>query len=181
MVVPFAKNAWREAGMSDWSDWRPLPASAIPRIPDLPPIYDCTSLSFNLFPNLVTPLGATNFPFLQMWPVDVATTHLDVIHFGLPGDDPAHTQAWTERIADFRQIIEEDKANMAPMNRSLASDAIDGVPLNYQERRLWWLNEEIDRAIGIENIPAPLRVAQLLGDHVADPLRDAAAATPALG
>lgn len=35
--------------------------------------------------------------------------------------------------------------------------------LSYQERRIYWLHEEIDRRIGIERIPAPLRVAQLLG------------------
>ena len=38
-----------------------------------------------------------------------------------------------------------------------------GVPINYQERRIWHFHEQIDRTIGVERIPEALRVPQLLG------------------
>jgi hypothetical protein len=35
-----------------------------------------------------------------------------------------------------------------------------------QERAIYWYHEEIDRRIGIDNIPQELRVQQVLKDHV---------------
>ena len=56
--------------------------------------------------------------------------------------------------------------NMAPMQRSMESPALTGIPINYQERRIWHLHEEIDRIIGPDNIPAELRIEQLLDPYV---------------
>ena len=44
--------------------------------------------------------------------------------------------------------------NMAPMQRSLESPGLRGIPINYQERRIWHFNEEVDRVIGVERVPA---------------------------
>ena len=55
---------------------------------------------------------------------------------------------------------------MAPMQRSLESPAMRGVPINYQERRIWHFHEQIDRIIGPERIPAELGVPSLLSDYV---------------
>jgi hypothetical protein len=63
----------------------------------------------------------------------------------------------------------EDMMNMAPMQRSLESPAMRGVPTNYQERRIWHFHEQIDRTIGVERIPEVLRVPQLLADYVEQP------------
>jgi hypothetical protein len=54
------------------------------------------------------------------------------------------------------------------MQRSLESPGLRGMPINYQERRIWHFNEQIDRMIGIDRIPPELRVAQLLGRYVGD-------------
>jgi hypothetical protein len=48
------------------------------------------------------------------------------------------------------------------MHRSVASGALESIPLNYQERRIYHLHEEIDRVIGPERVPPALRVAPLL-------------------
>jgi choline monooxygenase len=45
---------------------------------------------------------------------------------------------------------------------------MSGMPINYQERRIWHFNEQIDRMIGIDRIPAELRVEQLLARYVGD-------------
>ncbi len=60
----------------------------------------------------------------------------------------------------------EDFANLAPMQRSLESPAMRGMPISYQERRIWHFHEQLDRMIGIEQIPQDLRVAQLLAPYI---------------
>jgi hypothetical protein len=65
----------------------------------------------------------------------------------------------------------EDEANMAPMQESMESPALRGIPINYQERRIWHLHEEIDRVIGVERIPPELRVEPVLGPYVERPVR----------
>ena len=62
--------------------------------------------------------------------------------------------------------MQEDFWNMAPMQKSLESPAMNGVPINYQERRIWHFHEQIDQMIGPERVPERLRVPRLLDDWV---------------
>ena len=62
--------------------------------------------------------------------------------------------------------MDEDKYNMAPTWESLKSPALSGIPINYQERRIWHLHEEIDRKIGRQNIPNELLMDQVLEPHL---------------
>jgi choline monooxygenase len=62
--------------------------------------------------------------------------------------------------------MEEDTRNMAPMQKSLESPGLLGMPVSYQERRIWNLAEQIDRTIGIERIPEHLRVPQVLAPYI---------------
>ncbi len=66
----------------------------------------------------------------------------------------------------YNQIMAEDEMNMAPMQASMESPALTGIPINYQERRIWHLHEEIDRVIGAERIPAELRLEPVLAPYV---------------
>ena len=52
--------------------------------------------------------------------------------------------------------------NLAPMHRSVASGALESIPLNYQERRIYHLHEQVDRMIGPDKIPEALRVRPCL-------------------
>ena len=47
----------------------------------------------------------------------------------------------------------------------MQSYGFKGVPLSYQEARIYHWNQAADRMIGIENIPEELRVAQVMGDE----------------
>jgi hypothetical protein len=58
----------------------------------------------------------------------------------------------------FNQLMEEDRRHLAPMERSLESPAMRGVLVEYRERRMWHLHEQIDRTTGIDRIPEELRV-----------------------
>ncbi|GIR36335.1 MAG: hypothetical protein CM15mP49_17200 [Actinomycetota bacterium] len=75
-------------------------------------------------------------------------------------------RALAETSKQFNQIMDEDKYNMAPMWESLKSPALSGVPISYQERRIWHLHEEIDRKIGYQNIPNELLMDQVLEPHL---------------
>lgn len=135
-------------------------AGQIPRI---------TNLAYNLFPNFVVPLDLTGFPILMFWPVDIRRTRMDIFWFGGPdfarenGELPT---SWQGRLTIFDVVLDEDTQNLAWIQKSVESPAFRGVPLNYQERRIYHLHEEIDRVIGIEQIPEELRVRPLLAEWV---------------
>ena len=170
MVTPFSEAACERVGMHDWADWRHLTTPEFADIETVSDMARSTSTAYSVFPNLITPLAAYGFPFLLFWPVDVATTRLEWIHFG-PVDWPDDTglpEHWRQRFERFADLMEEDTANMAPMQRSLESPALPGVPLNYQERRIWHLHEQIDRMIGPDRVAADLRVPLLLDPWVED-------------
>jgi len=167
MVTPFSATACAARGMSDWRDWRHFTNPSFPDIPSVSDVVRSTSTAYGLFPNLITPVASDGFPFLLFWPLDRGTTRLEWIHYApkdWDGDEvPRH---WQRRLDGFDLVMAEDMANMAPMQRSLESPAVRGVPISYQERRIWHLHEQIDRTIGIEHVPEDLRVAQVLEPYV---------------
>ena len=130
-------------------------------------MLDCTSTAVSLFPNTIIPLGSFGYPVLLFWPLDIENTLLEWWYYG-PADwegdaIPVH---WQKRSKQFDQIMDEDKYNMAPMWESLKSPALTGIPINYQERRIWHLHEEIDRRIGSQNIPSNLLMDQVLEPYL---------------
>lgn len=167
MVTPFAKRVCEMKGMYDWSDWQHFTEPGFVDIPTVNSMIRSTSSAYSIFPNLISPMAGYGFPFLLFWPIDKATTRLDWIHYApkdWDGDElPPH---WQRRMDNFDLIMEEDRKNMAPMQRSLESPAMRGVPINYQERRIWHFHEHVDRTIGIDRIPKSLRVEQLLESYV---------------
>jgi phenylpropionate dioxygenase-like ring-hydroxylating dioxygenase large terminal subunit len=168
MITPFSKMGCEASGMADWSDWKMGTRPGFADIPTVNRMVRSTSSAYSVFPNLITPLAAYGFPFLLFWPIDKGTTRLDWIHWSYRDWDPADglPDLWKRRLDEFDRIMEEDTRNMAPMQRSLESPAMRGVPINYQERRIWHLHEEIDRTIGEDRIPPDLRVEQLLEPYL---------------
>jgi phenylpropionate dioxygenase-like ring-hydroxylating dioxygenase large terminal subunit len=163
MVTPFSSSAVAALGMTDWSDWIDRKIPDFIDIPSVNAMIRSTSSAYSIFPNLITPLASYGFPFLLFWPLAKNKTRLDWIHYGpkdWDGDDLP--PQWQRRMETFDLIMEEDTRNLAPMQRSLESPALRGIPINYQERRIWHFNEEIDRTIGTERIPEHMRVRQLL-------------------
>jgi len=166
MVVPHSKQVVEMSGRTSWSDYVELPNPyGHPSTPTVHPIVHSTSYSFTIFPNLITPLAASGFPILLFFPDGPGRTNIRIYHYS-PKTSDLSEEANAERLASFAQIIDEDVENMDPMNRAMNSPLFDGVPISYQERRIWHMNEIIDQTIGIERIPEELRVAQLLGDHI---------------
>ena len=176
MITPLSKRAAEMSGMSHQLDWRTdimrgfgATASGMAEIPTVDGMTRCTSTAFSAFPNLVTPVSATGMPFLLAWPLDVGTTLFEWITFAPDwgdGPSPVTNEAWQGRLAGFDVVMEEDTRNMAPMQKSLNSPGLVGMPVSYQERRIWNCAEQLDRMIGPERIPEDLRVPQLLGPYV---------------
>ena len=140
--------------------------SAFEEIPGLDPLYAETNVAYSLFPNLITPLDTLGFPFICFWPVDVETTDVDWTWYGLPPRTGEQEKAWELLLGVFDAVMGEDFSNLEPMQRSVASGALASIPLNYQERRIYHLHEEIDRVIGRERIPEALRVEPRLAPFV---------------
>jgi nitrite reductase/ring-hydroxylating ferredoxin subunit len=150
MITPFSTQHCARMGLAGWDDWRHIDQD----------------------PFATIPLGRIGFPINLFWPIDKNTTRLDWIYYALPPDgedrfDPdALPEHWQYRRGVYNQIMAEDERNMAPMQRSMESPALRGMPINYQERRIWHLHEEIDRVIGSERIPERLRMQQVLGPYL---------------
>lgn len=168
MVTPFSKTSYTALGMKNWDDYKHV---VLPGFTDIGTVNDmvrCTSTAFGIFPNLISPVAAYGFPFITFWPIDKQTTRIDWTHYAPIDFDPREglPAIWQSRLDNFALIMQEDFWNMAPMQKSLESPAMRGMPINYQERRIWSFHEEVDRLIGIDRIPEKLRVEQLLAPYI---------------
>jgi len=134
----------------------------LPDIPGLDPLFSDTNPAYSLFPNLITPLDTVGFPIIQFWPVDLETTDVEWTFYGPPGETTEQENGWALLLELFDGVMDEDFRNLEPMQQSIASGALESIPLNYQERRIYHLHEEIDRQIGPEHVPEALRVEPLL-------------------
>jgi hypothetical protein len=172
MITPFSKQNVERLGLDSWDDWRQLDHGPVRTVDTVPGMVDCTSTAVSIFPNVIIPFGRIGFPINVFWPVDEHTTRLDWIYYGLPEEgsnsfDPNNLPAaWQARKRSYDSIMAEDEMNMAPMQSSMESPALRGIPINYQERRIWHLHEQIDRTIGVERIPEHLRMQQVLAPYV---------------
>ena len=151
---------------------------AIPSIQTVGELGRSANISYSLSPNLVTPTDAGGFPFLLFWPLDIRRTRMDVFWFGAAdGINDATTKpwlnpgqqlsaAWQEKIALFDQVLFEDTRFLPGQQRSMEAGAFQGIPLSYQERRIYHRDEAIDRIMGLDNIPPAMRVKPLLENYI---------------
>lgn len=125
----------------------------------------CTQ-SYGVFPNWVSPLSPWAIPPLLFWPNGINKCRLETWTFAPAwGEGPA-PDMWTENNGEkLIQVLLEDTEFGAWIQKSVESHGFRGVPLSYQEARIYHWNQFADRMIGIENIPPELRVAQVIGEE----------------
>lgn len=157
-------------GYNDGSD------NAIPRIA-LGEIAANYHVSHNVFPNVITPTSDVARQFLMFWPLAKTRTRIDVVHFGLDWGDAEAPEGWKQLLAFWEIVMAEDLQFLEWQQKAVLSPGFKGYRLSYLERRIYYAHESIDRTIGIDNIPAELRVKPMLdahreraGDRCADPL-----------
>ena len=122
--------------------------------------------SYCLFPNFIVPISSTGMPCLVMWPKSIRTSVLEILWFAPGGATQARDPLWDIRIANFDRIVDEDIQLAEPMQETIESPGFQGVPLNYQERRIYHWHEEADRTMGSDNVAAALRVRPMLVDYI---------------
>jgi phenylpropionate dioxygenase-like ring-hydroxylating dioxygenase large terminal subunit len=123
--------------------------------------------SFHVFPNLSIVMGGPHAAFLiSAFPLSAGRSAY-YTHFlsPIPRSDATAEQIDRSVEANYRVLL-EDLAALGPAQKSMACGATDVLRLQYQERRIRYVHEEIDRRIGPERVPEALRVPALLDDYV---------------
>ncbi len=129
-------------------------------------VYEQTSVAHTMWPALNVPWRVGGAKFMIFWPRSVEQCELEVIGLGNTwGGGPLPAERQTANNL-FDGVLMEDVENLEAIQASLKSGAFTGMMLGYQERRLYWSHEEIDRAIGPERIAPGLRVAPKLSTLV---------------
>jgi phenylpropionate dioxygenase-like ring-hydroxylating dioxygenase large terminal subunit len=147
-------------------DWVDPGTKGMRRVETVTPVAAANNASFNFFPNLVAPVDPTGVPFLTFWPTSRATMRIEVDWFAPDWGGGELPERWPVRIQNFDRILDEDLQFATAIQESVQSPGFRGMPLNYQERRIYHWHEELDRRIGAERIAPSLRVAPLLERYV---------------
>ena len=147
MVTPNRKPDWVDPG-----------TRGMPEFPQVSELPGKTNVSYNIFPNLVTPVAASGIPFLVFWPLSADTMRVDCHWFSPDWGTGERHELWEQRMQNFERILQEDLEFAPYLQKSVTSKGFTGSRLNYQERRIYHWHEELDRRIGAERIPEQLRV-----------------------
>ncbi len=125
----------------------------------------CTQ-SYGIFPNWVSPLNHRVLPPLLFWPLGIDKCLFETWTMAPDwGDNPA-PDIWTENQGEqLVKVLQEDTEFGQQIQRSVESWGFTGVPLSYQEARIYHWNQAADKMIGINNIPETLSVEQVIGDE----------------
>jgi phenylpropionate dioxygenase-like ring-hydroxylating dioxygenase large terminal subunit len=125
----------------------------------------CTQ-SYGLFPNWVSPLSQYAIPPILFWPNGIDKCRMETWTMAPAWKEGMKPNLWTEKDgAELCQVLLEDTQFGEKIQRSMESNGFRGVPLSYQEARIYHWNQAADRMIGIENVPPELRVEQVIGDE----------------
>lgn len=125
----------------------------------------CTQ-SYGVFPNWVSPLSERVIPPLLFWPNGIDKCRLETWTLAPDWGDGEKPDLWTQNDGEqLAQVLLEDTEFGEWIQKSVQSYGFKGVPLSYQEARIYHWNQFADRMIGIDNIPPELRVAQVLGNE----------------
>jgi len=81
-------------------------------------------------------------------------------------DSDTDREHWQKMNGIVRGILAEDLCLFRSIQRSLTQGTIPELTIGYQERAIYWFEEEVDRRIGVENIPENQRVKQVLAGQV---------------
>ncbi len=119
-----------------------------------------------VFPNTSMAIDPSGFAVQTFWPDGPGKSVMDVRLVGLAESEPTDPEYWSAMRSAVDTILSEDLRLFSGIQRAVSSAAADEVLLSYQERAIYWFEEEIDRRIGAENIPAGMAVTPLLGQHI---------------
>lgn len=155
MIVPSTPKHYQappEVIPEDWDEGRALRGEA--------------NVSYHIFPNLLTPASQTGYMLMEFWPLD--HNHTEIVTWVVDRDwgEGAPPPEYDQRGAYFDTVLDEDTWNMEHIQHSLLSPAFAGPKCSYHEKRIYYLEEHVDKALGVERVPEHLRVKPLLSDRI---------------
>lgn len=137
-----------------------------PEIPTVGEIARTCTQSYGVFPNWVSPLNQYALPPLIFWPNGINKCRLETWTLAPDWGNAPAPDSWTENNGErLISVLIEDTEFGVWIQKSVESYGFRGVPLSYQEARIYHWNQFADRMIGIESIPEELRVKQVIGDE----------------
>jgi phenylpropionate dioxygenase-like ring-hydroxylating dioxygenase large terminal subunit len=122
------------------------------------------ALSYVVPPNLeFTWTSRCHVSILQPWPVSPGELRYD-IYFLIPEPKSDLSNQMFEGLSEVALRATQEDLDILPfMQASLEGGALKDYRVSSQERAIYYFHQAIDRLIGEDRIPAPLRVQQLLG------------------
>jgi phenylpropionate dioxygenase-like ring-hydroxylating dioxygenase large terminal subunit len=143
---------------------RALPADLpLPRFAGDTSLAELGIYSFHVFPNLSIVIGGPSFAFaIATFPDGVGRCSYSTHFFAPVARGPENAPLLDGTIDLNWRVLLEDLASQTHAQKSMQCGALGALRLQYQERRIRYVHEEIDRRIGAERVPAALRVAPLL-------------------
>jgi phenylpropionate dioxygenase-like ring-hydroxylating dioxygenase large terminal subunit len=125
--------------------------------------YKSLTVGLPRFPNGFVALDPSGFNWMTFWPVGHNKVAIVSTILGETRDDPDEEAAYWSKFSEYQKaIMAEDLGLFPTVQRSMDNGDLPALVLSCQEQYLQWYNEHIDRLIGPQNIPAPLRVEQVM-------------------
>lgn len=134
----------------------------LPRFPRVNPVTGEGQYAYLIYPNVILGVSETMIFVAQAWPLGPGEMRYDSYYMLAAPLDDQNRKACERMIAATERVLAEDLGNLEFMQKSFEAGTLESIPLSYQERRIYYLHEAIDRSIGAELIPARLRVPPLL-------------------
>jgi len=165
MVAPIPPGAQRAMGA--------MVHGHVQEIPGVGEIARTCTQSYGVFPNWVSPLSPRTLAPLLFWPNGIDRCRLETWTLAPDWGDGPGPDLWTVNDGEsLNQVLLEDTQFGEWIQKSVQSWGFSGVPLSYQEARIYHWHQFADRMIGVDRVPPELRVAQVIGPewiHPNDP------------
>jgi nitrite reductase/ring-hydroxylating ferredoxin subunit len=138
----------------------------VPYIETCDKIHAQTNVAYGMFPNFITPTDTSGYPAILFWPKGLKETEFEWTQLAPKWSGDEKPDYWNEQEVSFDSIMDEDFQNLEPMQRSHDSGVFESMPLNYQERRIYYYHQVIDDWIGRDNLPKDVQVPNVLDSFI---------------
>jgi nitrite reductase/ring-hydroxylating ferredoxin subunit len=116
----------------------------------------------NIFPNITLSPAEKIFPLIIVWPMSVTQSRLEIYFLKMTKVEQGVTSTGDEATVEgLKTVLEEDFRALNGIQQAISGGGIDGVRLGWEEQIIYNHQQQIDRLIGRDNIPAGLAVREV--------------------
>jgi phenylpropionate dioxygenase-like ring-hydroxylating dioxygenase large terminal subunit len=124
-------------------------------------IFNELLITLSTFPNNFIALDPSGFAIQTFWPLTIDRSLMDVRLVGWDSS-PGTDDYWSTLRDRVTSIVSEDKHLFGSIQRNVDAGFSPAITVGYQERAVYWFEQEVDRQMGVENVPAEMRVPPVL-------------------